>query len=254
MKLKTQKHSFRDESGNDFTFSYQVNVGAEGDFTTTLPPETVKKLSELGINLRKNRAGREGFISKSSLQELTKQVGEYVTEATSRELVGEMVMIEYDINTRCSYGIRGDGEFVPNLSYDWVGREELSWKNGTQETHAASSAAYGIDVYARLVITRTYKYRSGATKEESESIHYAPKHISKFYEKDYAFQYLKGLTAMRPVDRRRIKVVNYDPDFAGMLTSMIKSICEINEKIKYIIEDQDKLLEHARSGHKLIGK
>ncbi len=90
-KLCTERIHIDAEKGSSdgpISIKFDIFVNTSGEFTATLPKETVDQLEAAQIFLETtNRMGTKGFITSSTKDGLIKKVSELAKEYVSRELV-----------------------------------------------------------------------------------------------------------------------------------------------------------------------
>lgn len=90
-KLCTERIHIDAEKGSSdgpISIKFDIFVNTSGEFTATLPKETVDQLEAAQIFLETtNRMGTKGFITNSTKDGLIKKVSELAKEYGSRELV-----------------------------------------------------------------------------------------------------------------------------------------------------------------------
>lgn len=128
--FKTHDFYYKSSDGTAYNYKLRININAEGIFTCTLPGEAAELLSSLGVELMINRQKNAGFYQHETMAGLLKLITNDFEEAFSQELVEDIVVLKYWINTRCTYGKRSDGEIIPNLAYEWSKGEKLKWQGG----------------------------------------------------------------------------------------------------------------------------
>lgn len=171
MAKLTNIHIVKLFDNDRIVFDTPVSVTKDGMFTTTLPKDVAEQLESYGPKLEVNRAGRAGFFSSDTLEGLRREVEKTVSEAISRELVEDKLVIKYRVTTRCSYVVDSDGEIIPNGYWQ---KEDADRERTTADWHEgnANDPFRGdlptVSVYARVFHKRTYAYKSGRTIEKLE--------------------------------------------------------------------------------------
>lgn len=252
-KLKTEQF-FKREHGIDFR--YDINVNAQGEFYTYLPGNIVDMLEGASIILpvsRKRGGHKKGFLLFNSLSELSTFIEDLFKDFFSTTVVSESIILRYCIQTQCSYCLDENGEVVPNGNYgvkDASGH--CSWKQGTISTHAAQPTPYGFQVFVKPLVKRILKYKSGTLKTEYSNICFAgPKYFEDGeFGLGYYGKWLDGICAISPIGKQ--KEMPYTEKMAEFFVGMIKSICNLNERIKDFLEP-DLLQLMADNGQKLLG-
>lgn len=235
-KLKTVTRRFYGEE--EIKVKYDVYVNSEGEFTTTLPADIVKKLEDAKISLNHNRSRNAGFFCDDTFEGLNKQISECIKDFQSKTPIKEELVIRYSINTLCSYCFE-DGEIFPNG--DWCNFEEVGWRDGTIATHSAHQRPISFDVFAEPSKKITYQWKNGKTTEEYEGIEgYGD--LPKKGDKHYYLHWLDSVCSAVPNSEGKLKEIEYTEDIAKFFVDLIKSICNINERIKDFLEP-DKIRE-----------
>lgn len=156
----------KNEYGDTLGINTSVSVTKEGLFTTTLPETAVNKLLDYGVSMSKNRQGRDGYFSAKTLDELRKNIREFMEEALSRELIREETVIKYQIITAGSCYIDDDGEIFPNGGWAQNGNYDANTKKGhwvdfTERSDALNMATPKLQVWAGVYDRKCYRFKSG---------------------------------------------------------------------------------------------
>ena len=160
----------RNEYGDTLSIETPVSVTKEGLFTTTLPENAVNKLLDYGVSMSKNRQGREGYFSAKTLDDLRKDIWNFMEEALSRELVQEETVIKYQIKTAGSCYIDDDGEILPNggwaknKNYDTTTKGH--WAKFPEYSDAMHLQQAKIQVWVGVYDRKHYRFKSGKEIEE----------------------------------------------------------------------------------------
>ncbi len=219
--IKTQGY----ESEN-LKFTYQVNVDKEGNFTTTLPEDVVSKMRKVGISLGSNRLRHEGYFSALSLKELNKQVQESVDKYSKKELIEEKVILQYSVNTICTYCKTKDGKIVPNGGWAKAIDGNYSWTNGTEEVHATNRKPFGFNCFVKPIQVKVWKFPDGEIKKE-----YLHTHNDDF---DYD-ETLNWLDSICGIDSEGdYKEIDYTPEIGLFFKNLLMYIFDINERVQKI--------------------
>lgn len=107
-KLTTLNITERD-GDNKISISVDVNVTKDGTFTATLSKEDVLIIHSYGIELAKNRLGREGYFSGNTLSGIENDIRKVLRDCLSCEVIEEKPVILYQIETSCAYSINTEG-------------------------------------------------------------------------------------------------------------------------------------------------
>lgn len=152
----------------------EVNVTADGQFTTTLKPSDVEKIKKYGLTMSTNRAGREGFFCSDTYEGLRNKIEAFLNECISREIAEQRQVIKYRISTNCHYvqGDKKDGYAIyPNGS--WLPKHlrveggYCRWQEGTDGS-SLTNKPYSLSLYVQVFDKTTYRYKSGKTVTEYE--------------------------------------------------------------------------------------
>lgn len=245
-KLTTLNITERD--GDDkLSISVDVNVTKDGTFTATLSKEDVLVIHSYGIELAKNRLGREGYFSNNTLSGIENDIRKVLRDCLSCELIEEKPVILYQIETSCTYSISTEGEIVPNPMFFWTGLDydkgECSWKEGTKRVDAINKSSFGFQVYAKPYLKRLSKYGNGKERIEYEELE---------PEKGSYVDWLNNVTCISKVNSYSpVKEVDCNERTAKLFVDIIKSICKINEQIKDFLEP-DQIKQIADGNGKFI--
>lgn len=156
----------RNQYGDCMSITTPVSVTKDGMFTTTLPESAVSKLREYGLELEKNRVGRDGFFAAKTLDDLRREVREFAEEALSRELVQEESVIKYQVITAGSCYIDDDGEILPNggwckqKNYDDKNKKG-HWANFTEVSDSCHPVTPTLMVWVGVYDRKRYRFKSG---------------------------------------------------------------------------------------------
>lgn len=80
-------------------FDLSIRVTAKGMFVATLPETAVEPLESCGVRMNKNQLGKPGYVTSDTLDGLCHEVDELFDLAASEELVEQIEVIRYQINT-----------------------------------------------------------------------------------------------------------------------------------------------------------
>ena len=171
-KFKTVKFSFKDRQERDSTerleFSADIHINVDGRFYLQLDDEIVERFRAVGLDAgvpNQRRKKHAGYFEASDLTNLMHQIDTLGNDYISKEIVEERMMIEYAVDTACSYYRDGD-ELLPNGEGAKRG-DGSGWRDGTANpTFSTHPIVYGFQVYADPFLERTYRYRSGLTNRE----------------------------------------------------------------------------------------
>jgi len=242
-KINTQL--FKDDA---LTFKYDVGVDKQGMFTTTLPEEVTTKLMQVGIKLGQNRLHTYGFFSATSLQGLKDVVKEAVGEYCEKELVEEKVVIQYLVNTICSYCKGREGAIYPDGGWQKKaeGGDDYNWVNGTKETHSYNNDPFGFSVAINLQVVKVWKFKNGTIRNEYRNL----------YEGDYKEdELLEWLDSIRNIGfgGDNYKEITYSSEVGLFFKNMLLYVFSINEKIKKVFGAEFDLDKIDKSKLGLLG-
>lgn len=247
----------------ELKFKYDVNVDKEGLFSTTLPKDIVELFKDANIDLHQNRMKNLGYLSDKTLEGLKKKVKDISLEYLSRELISEKIVLQYIIQTQCSYALDKAGNICPNPSKEWTGMPYYmesgaesfpnnKWIEGNIKIYACNPTPFGLQIYIKPFVRRDYKYKSGKTKTEYSRMCYGGEIAEKSLEQGYYLRWLDSVTCINKTGDLPIKEMDYSEIVAEFFVNMIKSICKLNERIKDFLEP-DMILKIAESRTKLLG-
>lgn len=232
-KLTTLNITERD-GDNKISVSIDVNITKDGIFTTTLSKEDVLVIHSYGIELEKNRLGREGFFSSNTLTGIEIDVRKVLRNCLSCEIIEEKPVILYQIETSCTYSINAEGEIVPDPILSWTGLDYdegeggCHWIDGTKKLDNVNKSAYGFQVYAKPFLKRLSRYGNGKEKIEYKILE---------PEKGSYVDWLNSVACISKVcSYKPVKEVDCNERTAKLFVDMIKFICRINEQIKDFLE------------------
>lgn len=235
------------DGDNKISISVDVNVTKDGTFTATLSKEDVFIIHSYGIELAKNRLGREGYFSNNTLSGIENDIRKVLRDCLSYEVIEEKPVILYQIETSCIYSINTEGEIVPNPSLFWTGLDydkgECSWKEGTIKMDAINKSSFGFQIYAKPYLKQLSKYGNGKERIEYKELE---------LEKGSYADWLNSVTCISKANLYNpVKEVDCNECTAKLFVDMIKSICKINEQIKDFLEP-DQIKQIAKGEGKFI--
>lgn len=162
-KLK-DLHILVTNENDKIDFTTPVSVTKDGIFTTTLPNHAYNELGTYGLAMRKNRIGNPGYFEAKTLEALEKELTDFAKECISRELVENILVIKYEINTQCYYIKDEDGETVPNgrwcKNHKAFDEGKAIWKEGNA-VPPGRTCTPSFSAFARVYHKKTYQYQSG---------------------------------------------------------------------------------------------
>ena len=218
MKVNTEKFSFDGSVKRELVFQVDTHV----------------------LTLDRNQLNNYGYFTDKTYEGLIKQIKSKCEEYLSKELVEEKLIISYCIDTVCSYCTTSSGEIVPNGTYD----KSYGWKEGTKNDSFNHHEPFTVAVSAVIYNKKVYKFKIG--KEKIEYLKPNSNELGEFGK------WILNITHIGIGKNGKQQEIEYNEETALFFVSMLKSICNINEKIKdFISPDAIKLL--ISNGQKLIG-
>lgn len=197
-----------------------------------------------------NHMGNSGYFVDDTYGGVIDSITSKLKELVSKELIEDVIVLRYSIDTLCSYMINSKGEIVPNGSLNDQGMN-YEWKGGTIETHATQRRPYGFNVYVQPFRRQTYRYRSGKKNVIYEGIY------SNKYEEMKVdlpnLEWLANVVAMEPSKDQELKDIIYNEKVGKFFVSLIKGICSMNERIKDFL-DPESIMLAAHEGRKILGE
>lgn len=222
----------------------EVNVNADGMFTTTLSKEDAAMFESYGIKLKNNRAQRPGFFMSDTMAGLCSNICDIMRQCLEYKVVSETPVLKYYIKTYCSYCLNNQtGDIAPNGKSQYVGDGGYRWIEGTSKETFFSDKDFGIKVYVRPYMKRVVEYGNGKQK-----IFYDYK--QEWGEGTY-MEWLNNLSGMRSASNiESLQEIEGTEENARFFVNIVKQICRINEQIGEIIKN-DKLEQLIQSTLKL---
>jgi hypothetical protein len=240
------KESFQIPEPYNTKFSVTIMVTVDGIFTCTLPEE-IAALFAGKIILNDNRNGRPGYFHNETYTGLKKNIGDKITELCSEEIVDTKKVIQFSIETACSYCIAKDGTFVP-----WRINEASEWKGGTKQTDATHHLPFSLNIYAMPRNKITYRFKSNG-KERVVYTDYRKQDFtstSEELEKDPC-QWLCSLVGNMPMGP--VQEMPYTDENARFFVNLHKSLFAVNEKIKPFLSPKGIKQLAQSKGNLMIG-
>jgi len=246
-KLKTQRISVDGVERGELQFKIDINVGKDGTFTTTLPKDIATLFDAAGVKMQRNNLGNLGYFAHSTCDGLEQKVKEAAAEYMSREMTSERIIIKYCIKTRCSYAMKKNGEICPNPSEEWTGMgygigEDHDpfnfWRLGNVNINATNNSSFGFQIYAQPFVRRDYKYKSGKTKTEYTRMQYGGSVADEALKNGYYLRWLQSVPCISMPDGADEEELDYSENVCEFFVTMIKSICNLNEKIKDFLKPE----------------
>lgn len=240
------------EKDDYFEIYFDINVNVEGEFTTTLRESDVKIIESYGVQLETNGRsnGRPGFFKAWTKKELLADINDVVQQCYHRTLKEEKIVLQYCLDSVCSFGFTKDGVIIPNLGWhdDGSPDTDTGWQDGVSSSSATWPKPAGIQFYVKPSFKRTWVYPKGKTK-----IDYEP--LSPFGGSDvkddsrYYLRWLEGLTALKPANST-LREIDYTEERAKFFVDFYKGICKLAMTVKQFEEPQA-LIDLAESGRYL---
>lgn len=246
-KFKSEKIVVKGQDNEvALSFYIDINVDAEGFFTTTLPADVADILKESGISLKTNgrRNARAGFFAYPTLKELVDAVKAQCNEYVSCQLIEEKVIIQYAIMTTAAYLIDSKNEIVPNGNWlnGLYGTEpKYNWRNGTESQSQQRRHPFSISIMARPIIKRSYRYKSGKDfiKHEKIPSHIKPgENIIPFVVMGENLYWLNGIPCSKFPDTEIVEI-DYTEKVAYFFVNFIKTICKLNESLVHLTDPEN---------------
>lgn len=213
----------------------EVDVNAEGLFTTTLKPEDAKIIESYGIKLDRNRACRPGFFKSETLAGLCAEVRDILRLCVNYKIVSRQPIIKYYIDTICSYCLNSEtGDIYPNGNRSYTGDsgEFAGWKEGTTGLTMFEDKYFGMKFYAEPFMKVEVEYGNGQRKFFLEHAEWG---------KGTNMQWLADVPSMQTKNSYpKAKEIEGTEDNAKFFVNLIKSICKLNENIGEFLK-QDRL-------------
>lgn len=217
-------------ANNSLSVTVKVNVTKEGLFTTTLSKEDVDKIHYYGIKLPVNKLGNEGYFNSTSLSDLKSQIKEILRKCLSYRIVEEVPVIKYQLETTCTFSYDKNGDIVPNTAKEWTGGDENGeWREGTYLLNALNTGPFGFSIYAKPFLKRVIEYGNGETKVEYDRLN---------TEKGTYTHWLNCVTCMSYNRYKPVMEVECNECTSKLFVDMIKSICNISERVKSFINPE----------------
>jgi hypothetical protein len=230
------------------TVKYQVRVGGDGVFATTLRPEYVESLKAFGATLATNRMRNEGYFSATTLKDLHKEIKDCLEECVSRTLVKSEIVLKYAMATACSFGLTLDGKIIPNLGWTEDGEidKKTWWLGGNVPTHAARLRPTGVEFYVKASVKNTYEYKSGAVRIEYQDAHAFGG--NKFTgEGQYYLRWLANITSTKPPSTVRMREILYTEKAAKFFVDIYRKLCKMAHALAQF-ENEDFISELIETG------
>lgn len=235
-KLVVTANEDRDTMMN---IEFDVDINADGLFTTTLKPEDTNIIKSYGVHLEPNKAKRLGFFKDETMAGLCHQIHNVLKQCLESKVVSNTPIIKYYIKTYCAYCLNNQtGDIVPNGKTSFVGEGGYKWIEGTSQEAFYHNTDFGIKVFVQPYMKRIIEYPNGKQK-----IFYDVRYE---WEKGSNMEWLNELTNMKCTSLETLQEIEGTEENARFFVNIIKQICRINEKIADIIKN-DKLEQMIQS-------
>jgi hypothetical protein len=224
-----------------------VSVTTRGMFTTTLHPAEADVFREYGIILNGNRLGRSGYFESDTYDGLKKAVAEKIQFLCSRKLESESLVLRYQLVIACSYAVTFDGRFAPHCNEKITGY----WREGNKTINATHRSPFGLQVWAKPFIKKTYSFLNG--KISVEYVSYERKDrfdLSATFEDPLEF--LAAIPVICQVSSEKIEEIPATKENCEFFAGIIKGIFALNEKIKEFMTPEG-IQALAAKGGRLLG-
>lgn len=258
-KIKKETVIARDPNDSEkyIVCKFDLCVDTEGVFYMRFSDEEIAKLKAANVAMERGYLKKEGYLSANSKDELINKVKQVWINFMSRIMIEEKVIIRYAIQTQASYAMTLEGVICPNPSKEWTGMEygydkepRNKWRGGNVSIHASNAQPFGILIYAKPFVRRKYKYASGEVKAEysrfgdiENSMQFnhgsdkdettaRAKFACEALEQGYNLRWLNAIPCIAEPDKVSTQEIDYTESVAEFFVNMIKSICQLNERIK----------------------
>jgi len=220
-KLITERIIMDGAIEKEINFKYDISVSKDGIFSTMLPKDVSELFANANVDMARNRLYNKGYISGSTIKDVTDAVKSICQEYLSRELVSKTLILKYGIETRAAYCLGNDGEIYPNGRFkeaivkddSYANGGYANWKNGTVSMNATSPNNYGILIFVEPLNKLVYKYKSGKIKIEYTQ-------VNRDDGNDKILHWLANLTTISP-NKLPIKEIEYTPNIGRVFINMI---------------------------------
>ena len=221
-----------------------VNINNDGIFSTTLTPVDAALIESYGVILKKNRAGRRGYFSSYTLDNLCYQIKKIMRDCLNYKVISNTPVIRYFIGIYANYCINAKtGEIFPDATAKFIKADDgYIWREGTVTPAPWESKCFSIKIFCRPYMKRVIEYGNG-----KQHVLYD---IRNEWETGSYMEWLNNLSVMRDISGDPIKEIEGTEENARFFVNIIKQICMINEKIGDIIKN-NKIEELIQSTLKL---
>lgn len=136
------------------------------------------------------------------------------------------------------------------MEYGWDSKNpENKWHNGNIDIYAQNPQPFGFLIYAKPLIKRKYKYRSGKTKTEYERMCYGGEFADEALRNGYYLRWLDAVPCINKPDEVKTSEMDYNENTAMFFVNMIKSVCMMNERMKDFLNPEAMELMANRGGN-----
>lgn len=226
----------------------EVNVNADGMFTTTLSKEDAAMFESYGIRLENNRAQRPGFFISDTMAGLCMKIRDIMKQCLEYKVVSETPVLKYYIKTYCLYCLNNQtGDIAPNGKTKYVGEGGYKWIEGTSNEPFHSDKDFGIKIYVRPYMKRVVEYGNGKQKTFYD--------YKKEWEEGSYMEWLNDLSGMKIMyGNESLQEIEGTEENARFFVNIIKHICRINEQIGEIIKNNklEQLIQSTLKLEKII--
>ena len=262
---KLGKHKISAENPADRTeglgVEVEINVSKDGEFYFTLNEEQVELLQKHGVDLKdalNRRTHKVGTFYAKSLDELKDNFKKLLEEAVSGQILEDRNVILYEIRTFCAYCM-SEGVPVPNGYYVKDDEKEdgyAKWYKGTDE----SDGSWGLTVYAQIYRKQVIKFKSGNVKTFFWAISYNDSKKLGEYGTRLNHLSLKATSIRDAHNDSRWgsfnmgikKEMDYTEENAKFFYDLLLNICKLNERIKDLAQEPEKLQQVISSQTRLL--
>lgn len=209
-----------------------IDVNAEGLFTTTLKGEDARLIETYGIKLDRNRVQNPGFFKSDTMAGLIGQIHDVLKQCVNYNVVSRKPVIMYYIDTICSYCLNPEtGDICPNgqSKYTGVGGNFADWKEGTYKPCSFDDNYFGIKFYAEPFMKVEVEYGNGVRKTFLEGAEWGDGTYMQWLSDVPSFKTRKSYA--------RAQEIEGTEDNARFFVNLIKSICKLNENIGEFLKE-----------------
>lgn len=146
-------------------FMLDIKATAQGMFTASFPDEITAKLKELNVFDRYHK----GTLEAETLNKLETEINRVVSYLTQYEVIEDIHVIKYSIETACKYCKTIDGRYFPHSAFKdetFLCDEHGNplWINGTEKRETHQPGDYHVSITCAIRRKITNKYLDGTTK------------------------------------------------------------------------------------------